>query len=130
MDEAMAKVLRLSKQQQLLDNREQEMIRRGLETLDELDQAEAAEKEELARQEASALALSEASAFLEDPLLDPVAFSDLPDRYWENLGFPGESDVGISSSLPPERAAEGESSFLFSGVPDAGGGTPLASQGS
>jgi hypothetical protein len=35
----------------LLDDREKEMLKRGLETLDELDTAEAAEKAELVAQE-------------------------------------------------------------------------------
>ena len=36
-EEAMAKILRLRKQQRLLNNREKEMLNRGLRTLDELD---------------------------------------------------------------------------------------------
>ena len=61
----MAKILCLRKQQRFLDEREQEMICRSLSTLEELDQAEASEREELARQEASAQALSKANAFLD-----------------------------------------------------------------
>lgn len=94
-EEAMAKILRLRKQQRFLDDREKEMIRRGVETLDELDAAEAAEKADLARQEAAALSLAEASNFLDDPTLDPEAFASLPDSFWAGLGSP--PSAGFSS---------------------------------
>lgn len=90
-EEAMAKILRLRKQQRLLDEREKAMIERGLSTLDELDKAEEEEKQkeaaELARQEATAQALNEASDFLSDPGVDPHAFVGLPDSFWAGLGF-------------------------------------------
>ena len=44
----MAKILRLRKQQRFLDDCEKEMVCCGVETLDKLDAAKAAEKEELA----------------------------------------------------------------------------------
>ena len=44
----MAKILQLCKQQQLLDNYKKEMIKRGLKTLEELEQAKVAKNEELA----------------------------------------------------------------------------------
>jgi hypothetical protein len=100
-EEAMAKILRLRKQQRFLDDREQEMLRRGLSTLEELDQAEASEKVETERLEAQALALTEASAFLSNPSLDPEALTDLPESFWANLGFPGNSHPtpsGLSAS--------------------------------
>ncbi len=49
----MAKILRLRKQQRLLDSREQEMARRGLRFFDELDAVE--EKERLENENAEKL---------------------------------------------------------------------------
>jgi hypothetical protein len=74
----MAKVLRLRKQELLLEDRAKEMIRRGMFTLDELDAAEAVEKEEQSRQELVIQNLAEASDLLSDPILDPEGFQDLP----------------------------------------------------
>jgi hypothetical protein len=61
----------------LLDDCEKEMLKCGLETLDELDAAKATEKAELTVQESCSQALAKASLFLEDPILDPAAFTDL-----------------------------------------------------
>ena len=89
----MAKLLRLSKQERCIDEREKAMIERGLASLDDLDTAENAEREERARQEAAASALDEATTFLSDPLIDPESFADLPDTFWGNLGFVGGTVV-------------------------------------
>jgi len=45
-EEAMAKILRLRKQQAFLRDRKKAMIARGLQTLDELDKAEENERKE------------------------------------------------------------------------------------
>ena len=92
-EEAMAKILRLRQQQRYLDDREKEMVKRGLSSLDELDRAEEEEKEKIAAEEASAKALSEASDFLADPTLDPQAFLDLPDSFWANIASSSPAPV-------------------------------------
>jgi hypothetical protein len=74
----MAKILRLQKQQRFLDTREKEMLSCGLSTLDELDAAKAVKRENAARFKASSSALFKASAFFNDPSLDPEPFADLP----------------------------------------------------
>lgn len=110
----MAKILRLRKQQRFLDEREKEMVRRGVETLEELDQVEAAEKAELARQEASAQALTDASSSLEDPSTDPEVFADLPDSFWTGIGFSGvatgPSDAGWGGELVAGGTLQGDPS--------------------
>jgi hypothetical protein len=88
-EEAYAKILHLQKMRRLLDDCEEEILKCRLETLDKLDTAEAAEKAELAAQESRSWALAEASLFLEDPILDPVAFADLPASFFLGLGTPG-----------------------------------------
>jgi hypothetical protein len=108
-EEAMMKIIRLRKQQRLLDDKEQRMIALGVSTLEELDAKEKEEQEEAARQEASAAALSEASAFLESPFIDPEAFEGLPDSFWSGLGlvdalgqpapFPGGADGGTPPTV-------------------------------
>ena len=57
------------------------MIKRGLSTLDVLDTAETNKVAELARHKASANALAAAFSFLNDPVLDPRAFANLPDSF-------------------------------------------------
>ncbi len=74
----MAKVLRLRKQELLLEDREKEMIRHGMITLNELDTAKAVKREEAACQELLVQNLTEADAFLSNPALDPEGFQDLP----------------------------------------------------
>jgi hypothetical protein len=118
-DEAMAKVLRLSKMEKALEEREQKMIEMGVSTLEELDAAEAAEKEEQARLEASALALSEASDFFADPALDPAAFSDLPASFWDGLGFPGTASPPADPPPLPSWVSTSESGGTHSRGPDS-----------
>lgn len=108
--EAMAKILRLRKQQRLLDEREQKMIAAGLNSLDELDALEKLEKDE---QEARKKAASEAAA---QPEL--AATEDGPSDW---LG-------GELSELDPALATmSGEEwDAYLSGI---GVGIPQASQG-
>ncbi|KAG4429512.1 hypothetical protein IFR05_015006, partial [Cadophora sp. M221] len=73
--------------EKLLDEKEARMVELGLSTLEELDAREGEEKAELARLEASAASLEQASTFLESPDVDPGAFIGLPDSFWEGLGF-------------------------------------------
>ncbi|OBT49574.1 hypothetical protein VE04_10255 [Pseudogymnoascus sp. 24MN13] len=80
-EEAMMKIIRLRKQQQLLDDKEQRMIELGVSTLEELDAKEKEEQEESLLQEARVAALTEASAFLESPFIDPEAFEGLPESF-------------------------------------------------
>ncbi len=82
----MSKILRLWKQQRLLDNYKKEIISRGLETLEELEKAKAAEKGELEHQEAAAISLAKAVDFLANPVMDPASLSD---SFQEGLGFSG-----------------------------------------
>lgn len=95
--EAMAKILRLRKQKRFLAEREQEMLRRGLSTLNELDEAEEKEKEEEEKRKAEEARKSAELAGTErpssdgpaDPLYDPmdVLSLDPADPLWEDLGF-------------------------------------------
>jgi hypothetical protein len=104
-EEAMAKILRLRKQQRFLDNREKEMLRRGLRSLDELDAAEEEErlekerkeKEKMERREQEAQAATSAASA--GASSDPLAgysgvvfdgdFSSLPESFWNELGVGG-----------------------------------------
>lgn len=99
-DEAMAKLLRLSKLEKALDEREQKMIELGVSTLDELDQKEA-ERAEFLRLEAAAANLNEASVLMGDPFIDPEALANLPDSFWEGIAASGSSVPVVSSSAPP-----------------------------
>ncbi len=74
------------------------MIKRGLKTLEELEQAKVAKNKELACQEASVSSLAEAAGFLTDPALDPKAFLDLPFSFWEDLGFSSRTLQASSGS--------------------------------
>ena len=96
--EAMAKVLRLTRMEEALDEKEERMIKHGLSSLNELDELEAKELAEQERLSSIAQSLTEASSFLEDPSLDPVAFSDLPESFWANLGVDGGTAQGVPSS--------------------------------
>jgi hypothetical protein len=82
------KILCLWKMCRLLDDCEKEMLKCGLETLDELDTAEAAEKAELAVQESCSQALAKALSFLEDPILDLTAFANLLVSFFLGLETP------------------------------------------
>ena len=95
-EEAMMKIIRLRKQQRLLDDKEQRMIELGVSTLEELDAKEREEQEEASRQEARAAALTEASAFLESPFIDPDAFAGLPEPFWDGLGLIGVAGPSVS----------------------------------
>lgn len=99
-EEAMSKILRLRQQQRFLDEKEKEMLKRGLATLDELDAAEEAERQLAESLEASAAALADAGSFLDDPCLDPAAFAGLPEAFWANLGVVGGNPEGAAANLP------------------------------
>ena len=93
-DEAMEAIMRLPrirKQKEFLQKRAAEMLRRGMKTLDELDAAEAAEKE--AREKA------EAERSLVEGILSDPAFTNPPgglfldlgpdEHFWASLGDAG-----------------------------------------
>ena len=65
-----AKLLRLDRQREFLEKRAGELIRRGLKTMDELDEAEEKEKQEQER----ATALAEQAA--KDAEAFPIAFDE------------------------------------------------------
>ena len=94
-NEAMAKVLRISKLEEALDDKEKKMVEMGLETLEELEEAE---QEELRKQQAHVAALEEASASFNDPSFDPAGFADLPDSFFLGLPYSGQS---LSSENTP-----------------------------
>jgi hypothetical protein len=85
-EEAMAKILRLEKQRQLLKRREKEMVRRGLKFIEELDALEEKEREEKERQEREAAAQEPEATAGEIPF----GVFDLPDSFWANPGFADE----------------------------------------
>ncbi|OBT40372.1 hypothetical protein VE00_09196 [Pseudogymnoascus sp. WSF 3629] len=107
-EEAMMKIIRIGKQERLLEEKEQRMIELGVSTLEELDAKEKEEREEVAREEARAAALSEASTFLDSPFIDPTASEGLPRGFWDGLGFvgalgrlaPSSEDVRVSTPKP------------------------------
>lgn len=91
-EEAMAKILRLRKQQRLFRSRAKDMLRRGLKTMDELDEVEEKERKE-AEAKATLLhsppaTVSESVAPDQDffPNVDPAVFSP---SYWPNWGADG-----------------------------------------
>lgn len=88
-EEAMAKILRLRKQQAFLRERKRAMVARGLQTLDELDEAE--EKERREKEEAERAALPSSSDVSVDPVGDPglVLPSDPNDPFWATLDLYG-----------------------------------------
>ena len=101
---AMAKLNRLELQRDLLKKRGSEMLRRGLQTLDELDAVEQKEKEELEREERerdeqqklddssrASLGLDPTNHdFFASPAEgDPLAGVDFSDPFWATLGFAG-----------------------------------------
>jgi hypothetical protein len=57
------------------------MIRRGLSTLEELEQAEASNCTQAATLEASVQALNEVQLLLQSPSLDPKALTGLPESF-------------------------------------------------
>ncbi|KFY83214.1 hypothetical protein V500_10134 [Pseudogymnoascus sp. VKM F-4518 (FW-2643)] len=89
--EAMAKQLRVSKQQRLLKSRGGEMLRRGLRTLDELEEAEASERAALAKAARLPASPSTTNSGVPDPELDFSTFDHaaLSPSYWPNWGVDG-----------------------------------------
>ena len=96
-EEAMAKILRLRKQQKLLRERRQRMADRGLKYLDELDALEEKERLENERGEkekemaSASVAGPSDDSFAFDSSLDPsiLASMDSP-SFWVNSGISGE----------------------------------------
>ena len=78
-EEAMAKILRLRKQQRLFRSRAKDMLRRGLKTMDELDEAEEKERKEA---EAKEPAPSTTNPSAHDATSSDL-FSALSPSFWE-----------------------------------------------
>jgi hypothetical protein len=112
-EEAMAKILRLRKQQKFLRERKQKMITAGLNSLDELDELERKERVE----EEEKREREERELVLEELLAQPTPSSDPTlGQVFDPALFDPYLDPG---ALPSEVAEWG-----------FGGGTPQASQGS
>lgn len=73
------------------------MIKLSVSTLEELNVKEKEEQEEVLCEEARVAALTEASAFLESPFIDPKAFEGLPKSFQDGLSLP--SAVASSASF-------------------------------
>jgi len=82
------------------------MVHRNVTTLDELDTAKAAEKEELALQERLAQNLAEASDFFDTPFLDPEALQNLPESFWAGL----DSSLSAPTTDGPPAPVSAENS--------------------
>ena len=81
----LARVRELELRQQELRERGMEMLRRGMKTLDELDEAEEKERSEVAAQAQSAAGVQDPTSVLfGDPNFDPS------DPFWATLDFGGE----------------------------------------
>jgi len=80
-EEAMAKILRLRKQQRLFRSRAKDMLRRGLKTMDELDEAE--EKERAAAEQAARQG-GEVNASSEVPPEGDL-FESLSPSFWDQF---------------------------------------------
>jgi hypothetical protein len=121
--EMQAKLLRLDKQRELFRTRAAEMLRRGLKSIAELDEAEEKERleEEASTREANPSREShptydlpgnhpsDSSLFL-DPLSDPAleqALSDFSpdDPFWHSLGMSGSVDVHTHQPSDPGVAS-------------------------
>lgn len=96
-EETLAKLMRLRRQKKLLCTRGKEMLRRGLSTLDELDQVEERERLEAeAKQKALEATPPEPP---HDPSLDFVGVASVDDSllspsFWEAFEFSGEIASG------------------------------------
>jgi len=116
--EIMAKLMRLTRMEEALEGREQKMLDVGVSTLEELDAKEAEERAAVAALEHSVTNLDEASAFLDDFIVDPEALSGLPVSFWDGISSSG---LGSSSSVPSgvsndTAAVDSGSSGSVSGV--------------
>ena len=92
-EEAMAKILRLRKQQAFLRQRKTEMSKRGLKYLDELDAAEEKERLEKEKQEqvqlAAVTSVTSGEGVLPSDLAAALATYDPSDPFWATLDFGG-----------------------------------------
>ena len=91
-EEAMAKILRLRKQQRRLQTKAKELIRRGLKTMDELEAVEEKEKQ----METERAANEAASTQVHGPAAEADPFAGieiplLPPEVWANWDFAGET---------------------------------------
>ncbi|KAG9239886.1 hypothetical protein BJ878DRAFT_8371 [Calycina marina] len=111
-EEAIAKILRLRKQQRLLLDKKQRMIAAGLNSMDELDALEAAEKSENERAEREAQEQREAAAVTR--VEGPSATSGSASLDFDKYGL--ELDPAVLEMAPK-----------LWGVWDVGGGSPSAS---
>jgi hypothetical protein len=82
-EEAMAKILRLRKQQRLFRSRAKDMLRRGLQTMDELDEVEERERQEQKAGESTQQNNQEAVA---SPGPSADLFESLSPSFWEVWG--------------------------------------------
>jgi len=112
-DEAMAKILRLNKQEKLLRERKQKMIAAGLNSMDELDALEALEakeKEEREKRETEesmpqqklgateSPVLADPGQSFPDPSFDPFEVYPPDDPFWQGLDFGGGTLPASQSS--------------------------------
>ncbi|RFU26970.1 hypothetical protein B7463_g9362, partial [Scytalidium lignicola] len=72
-EEAMAKILRLQKQQALLQRQKNEMARHGLKYLDELNTAEEKKRQEKLFEELHSACAGKASSSVADPFFSDLA---------------------------------------------------------
>ena len=97
MHEAMAKISRMEKLRKFLASREAEMIRLGLESMEELERLEEYEKLEKDRAQASS---SESADFSSGHAgaTSPLVFSEEDAAFWVSLGVAGGIDPQEASS--------------------------------
>jgi hypothetical protein len=101
--EAMAKVLRLRKQQRFLDERERKMIEAGMNSLDELDKLEERERLEKERAEPAEQAPPEPSSSEVDPsIFELPPMSDAELSAWL-------AAEGSSGGIPPDLVGSSNS---------------------
>ncbi|APA10970.1 hypothetical protein sscle_07g057400 [Sclerotinia sclerotiorum 1980 UF-70] len=105
-EETLSKLLRLDKQQRFLRGRASEMIRRGLKTMDELDDAEEKErldKERIGKEQSNSglSMLAEASSNVLDNS-DPSSFLSPSDPFsFQNSSGPFWGDPDSVGEMPP-----------------------------
>jgi hypothetical protein len=103
--ETLAKLLRLERQEEFLRERGMKMLRRGLKTLDELDEAEAREKVETERVDTEEATTESEPVPLDSDLTAAIESFDPLDPFWSNFQFPpvaepSSHDWGASSEIP------------------------------
>jgi hypothetical protein len=99
MSETTARILRLEKQQEFLKSKGRDMLRRGLKTLDELEEAEAKEKQMEEERAAAEAAANQSHA--PAPEADPFAGLEvplLPPEIWDGWDFACENPQASQGS--------------------------------